>query len=121
IMHDAAGLEQMRLSQILQRNVNSRRKARRRGSVARHFLQCANDFEFHVADLDRSTDRSMELEEKTFIDNGAKSLTKITRRVCRRCFHLAVKWKVAGERAQVDQSCSAVLRKNRHRAESYFA
>src|SRR5437588_10190694 len=52
VARDAPGLQQVRLLEIPERNVNARRERTRGGSFARNFSERARDSELQIADLD---------------------------------------------------------------------
>ena len=118
IMRDAAGLEQVGRGEILERNVNARRERTCGRCFARHLLQHAGDGELCVADFNRIANFHSELDEQTFFNDRAVALAKSLRRESGLRFHRTVEWKVATQRADVDETRPAGRGKNRHGGEA---
>ena len=120
VVRDAARLQEIRRGEILQRNVNARRKRPRRRSFARHLPQRARDGEFQIADLDRVAHLGMELEEQAFVDEGAAAGAEVARGGRGNRFHRAVKWEIATQRADMHEPGGIAPRKNGHARKANF-
>ncbi len=121
VARDAALLEQLRPRQILQRQIDARRKRARRRGFARHLLQRPRDSKLHLANLDRVARLRPELYEQTLIHHRAPASPEILCRGERLRLHRPVKRKVAAQSPRAHQARPAAFGENRHRAETHLA
>ena len=111
------GLQQIRCGEILQRNVNARRKRARGRRFARHLPQRARDGEFRIADLDRVAHLGMELKEQAFVDEARPPWRKSAPPLAER-FPSRRKREIAAERADGSEPGRIAPRKNGHGREA---
>ena len=121
VARDVARLEQVGFGEILQRNVNPRRKRARGRSLSRHLPQCARDGEFLFADLDRVAHPGLELEEKAFVDESAPAGTEVNRGRRGHSLDDAIEWEIASQRADLREAGGTASRKNSHAGKADFS
>ncbi len=121
VTREAARFEQIRLREILERDVNARREARGGRGFTGHFRKRSGDVESDVTNLNRVAGVSAELQQQALIRHRRAAVAEALRR-CRRCgFHFAVEGKISAERAHVDEPGAAAFREKCHRAEADFS
>src|SRR3954462_13402145 len=101
----------MRISKVLKRNINARRKRTRRRRLTRHFLQRSADGELDVADLDRVARVRLELEEKTLLYHRSCFIPEFRRRGRGDCLHRPVKREARAQRPNIGKPGPAAFRK----------
>ena len=120
VMNDAARLQKICFSKMLERDVNAWSKRSGGGCFSRHFLLSTGDAKLAVTDFYEVARLRAELKQQALFDHAIDRAAEFARCASRRSLHCAIKWKVATERSNVNEPGAGRFRERRHRGEPNF-